>query len=90
MESAMGQLPTGKGFLRKVKGEKGSHGKIGRGCILGERNCQWKGSEVGTHLAFEEQKRDSIHGQESSSSPEGLWVGQTRYAPVSIQPSVRD
>lgn len=54
MESAMGQLPTGKGFLRKVKGEKGSHGKIGRGCILGERNCQWKGSEVGTHLAFEE------------------------------------
>ena len=52
-------------------------------CILGERNSQWKGSEVGT-------EEGSIHGRESRSSPEGLGRVGARYAPVSIQPSVRD
>lgn len=72
------------------RGGRGSHGEIRRGCILGERNSQWKGSEVGTHLAFEEQKRDPFMGRRVGQAQRGWGGGAARYAPVSIQPSVRD
>ena len=76
MESAMGLL-NWEGLPEEgERGGRGSHGEIRKGCILGERNSQWKGSEVGT-------EEGSIHGQESRSSPEG-WGRGGQDMPMSL------
>ena len=42
MESAMGLLKCEGLPEEGERGGRGSHGEIRKGCILGERNSQWK------------------------------------------------